>query len=117
MNLSIKKTTRNKIVTIELETKDFSTFENQMLDQLGEPEIEFDKSYGSNPIKFKKRIRNGFKVKVRFDIGLDDSDKTSEYIDEFLEELKEKLSDAMYELSNTYNEDLRSSVETVAIRY
>ena len=51
MDLSIKKTTKNKIVTIELETKNFTSNENIMLDQMGEPEIEFNKSYGAKELE------------------------------------------------------------------
>lgn len=118
MDLSIKKTTKNKIVTIELETKNFTSNENIMLDQMGEPEIEFNKSYGANPVNFKKRIRSGFKVRVKFDINLEgDSDRTAEFIDAFLEELKDKLSEAMFNLSNSYNEELKSSTKLVKIEY
>ena len=118
MNLITKKTTRNKIVTIELTTNDFSSIENKMLDELGEPVITFDKNYGSNSVKFSKKIRSGFKVKVKFDASLEaDTDKTAEYINLFLEELKDKLSEAMYEVESQYNEDLKSSEEITKIRY
>ena len=118
MYLTTKKETRNKIVTITLTTEQFTDKENAMLDQLGEPVITINKSYGANGINFSKKIRTGFKVKVKFDISLDkDSDKTAEYVDSFLEELKEQLSNKMYELESSYNEELKTSCKTEKIVY
>lgn len=118
MDLKVKKVTKNKVVAIELSTFNFTQLENKMLDELGEPFIEFNKSYGSNAINFKKRIRTGFKVKVKFDASLEtDTDKTAEYISDFLEELKDKLSDAMFEVEGQYNDDLKTCEEVTHIKY
>jgi hypothetical protein len=118
VDLRIKRVTKNKIVSIELNTFNFTQLENKMLDELGEPVIEFNKTYGSNAITFSKRIRSGFKVKVKFDASLEnDTDKTAEYISNFLDELKEKLSEAMSNLSFQYNEDLKTREEVSHIDY
>lgn len=118
MYLTTKKETKNKIVTITLTTEQFTDKENQMLDQLGEPIISINKSYGANGINFSKKIRTGFKVKVRFDINLDkDTDKTAEYIESFLTDVKDQLSQKMYELEDSYNEELKPSCKTDKIDY
>jgi hypothetical protein len=106
------------MVTLELETIGFTLDENTMLDQLGEPRIEMDKCYGSNSIKFCKKIRSGFKVRVRFDASLEsDVSITAGYIDQFLDEVQTQLEDKMFNLSNEFSEDLVTSEETKFIKY
>lgn len=118
MKLKVSRSTRNKIVTLELSTSCFTDLENQMLDQLGEPIIEFDKAYGNNNVKFSKKIRSNFRVKVKFDANLDsDTDITADYIDAFLDELGEKLSEAMSKVSDEYNISLIPSEEYICIKY
>lgn len=118
MKLNVKKTTRNKVVTIELSTFDFTERENQMLDQLDEPIIEFEKTYGANVIKFSKRIRTGFKVRVKFDATLnDDIIDTADYVTDFLNELRELLEDKMANLNMEFNDDLKSSEKVYEIKY
>lgn len=118
MKLRINRTTKNKVVILELSTSCFTEQENEMLDQLGEPIIEFDKSYGNNTIKFAKKIRSNFRLKVKFDANLEpDTDITADYIDEFLDELQEKLSEAMFEKSVEYNTSLMPKDELICIKY
>lgn len=118
MKLKINRTTKNKVVTLELSTACFTELENEMLDQLGEPIIEFDKVYGNNTVKFSKKIRSNFRVKVKFDANLDtDTDMTASYIDQFLDELQDRLSDAMYKVSAEYNTSLIPKEEYICIRY
>lgn len=118
MRLKLTKTTRNKVVTLELETLDFTQAENEMLDQLGEPIIKFDKSYGNHVVKFSKKIRSNFRVRIKFDGNLDSTtDVTANYIESFEEELKTKLSDAMSNLLNDYNEELAPAQELIDIKY
>lgn len=118
MKLKVSRSTRNKVVTLELSTSCFTELENEMLDQLGEPIIEFNKSYGNNPVKFSKKIRSNFRAKVRFDANLDsDTDITADYIDEFLDELQDKLSDAMSKVSDEYNTSLIPKEEYICIKY
>lgn len=118
MKLKVVRSTKNKIVTLELSTTCFTDLENQMLDQLGEPIIEFDKSYGNNNVKFSKKIRSNFRVKVKFDANLDsDTDITADYIDAFLSELEDKLSEAMFKISDEYNTSLIPKEEYICIKY
>lgn len=118
MKLKVNRSTRNKVVTLELSTSCFTELENEMLDQLGEPIIEFDKVYGNNTVKFSKKIRSNFRVKVKFDANLEsDTDITADYIEAFLDELKDKLSEAMFKVSDEYNPSLVPKEEDICIKY
>lgn len=118
MKLRISRSTRNKIVTLELETVAFTDKENRMLDQLGEPVIEIDKTYGNHPVKFSKKIRTNFRLRIRFDGNLDlNTDITGDLINEFQEELETKLSDAMTNLLNNYSDDFNTKEEVIEIKY
>lgn len=118
MKLKVSRTTKNKVVTLELSTSCFTDLENEMLDQLGEPIIEFDKVYGNNVVKFSKKIRSNFRVKIKFDANLEeDTDITADYIEQFLDELEDKLSDAMYKVSDEYNISLIPKEEYICIKY
>lgn len=118
MKLRVRRATKNKVITLELETIDFTEKENGMLDQLGEPYIEVDQSYGNNAVKFYKKIRTGFKVKVKFDANLENNtEKTAEYIEQFIEYIQEELATAMSKLSDEYNEELVPKDQTFEISY
>ena len=118
MKLEVVRSTKNKVVTLELSTSCFTELENEMLDQLGEPIIEFNKAYGNNAVKFSKKIRSNFKVKVKFDANLEsDTDVTADFIEEFMDELQEKLSDAMCKVSDEYNTSLIPKEEYIEIKY
>lgn len=118
MKLKVSRSTKNKVVTLELSTSCFTDIENAMLDQLGEPVITFDKVYGNNAVKFSKKIRSNFRVRVKFDANLEsDTDVTADYIDEFLDELQDKLSDAMSKVSDEYNTSLVPKEEFICIKY
>ena len=118
MLLKVDRHTKNKIVTLELTTVNFTDKENDMLDQLGEPIIEMDKTYGSNPVKFSKKIRSGFRVKVKFDLSLEEeADVTADYITDFINELTEQLEAKMDELAEDYEPLLAPDTEYKEIRY
>ena len=118
MKLRVVRSTKNKIITLELSTFCFTELENEMLDQLGEPVISMDKSYGNNIVKFAKKIRSNFKVKVKFDANLESStDRTAELVEQFLEEIQEKLEVAMSSISDEYNEELIPKEEIIQINY
>lgn len=118
MRLKVTRTTKNKVITLELNTQCFTALENEMLEQLGEPIIEIDKNYGSNPVRFSKKIKSNFKVKVKFDSNLDaNTDITADLVEEFLEDLQTKLEDAMSKLADDYNEDLVSQEQLIDIIY
>lgn len=118
MNLLVTKTTKNKIVTIELTTAGFTCKENQMLDQLGEPIITIEETYGQNVIKFSKKIRSGFKVKVKFDANLEDgTEKTADYIEQFLDSVQEQMEAKMEKLEEEFEPELMTSKESRVIKY
>lgn len=118
MKLRVKRSTKNKKTTLFLETIEFSERENNMLNELGEPVINVDKTYGNNSIKFEKKIRNGFKVRLKFDANLEnDADQTAAYIEEFLEFIQEELSDRMSLLSDDYNEEFIPKDQSFEITY
>lgn len=104
MKLKVKKTISKRIITLEIETTSFTVEENKMLDILGEPIVSFKKIYGENfGVEIEKKIRTGFKVKVKFD-GSDDIIKADEASDKFLEELPEMLGEMMAKLKDLYDE-------------
>lgn len=118
MRLKVTRTTKNKVITLELSTMCFTDLENEMLEQLGEPVIEIDRNYGNNPIKFSKKIKSNFKVKVKFDSNLDaTTDITANLVEEFLEDIQTKLEDAMAKLVDDYNEDLVPQEQIIDIKY
>ena len=118
MRLKVTRTTKNKVITLELSTMCFTELENEMLEQLGEPIISIDRSYGQNPIKFAKKIKSNFKVKVKFDSNLDaNTDITANLVDEFLEDIQEELENAMSKLADDYNEDLIKKEKIIDTKY
>lgn len=118
MRLKVTRTTKNKVITLELSTMCFTDLENEMLEQLGEPIVSIDKSYGQNPVKFSKKIKSNFKVKVKFDSNLDaNTDITASLVDEFMEDIQEKLEEAMSKLEDDYNEDLIPQEKIIEINY
>ena len=118
MQLKITRDTRKKIVTLTLETTSFSVEENKMLDQMGEPRIDFEKQYGKTPISIQdKKIRSGFKYKVKFDCNEDGTEKVSEYIEAFLEDIEEVLTESMSKLKEEYTKDLEPASYYKDIKY
>ena len=103
MKLKVKKTISKRIITLEIETTSFTAEENKMLDILGEPIVNFEKIYGDNlAVSLEKKIRTGFKVKVKFD-GTDDIMAADKASDKFLEDLPEELAKIMEKLKDLYD--------------
>jgi DNA-binding protein YbaB len=118
MKLKVTRTTKNKVITLELNTQCFTELENEMLEQLGEPVISIDRNYGQNPVKFSKKIKSNFKIKVKFDSNLDaTTDITTDLVEEFLEDVQEKLEEAMSKLVDDYNEELVPKETIIDIKY
>lgn len=104
MKLKVLKAISKRIITLEIETTSFTAEETKMLDILGEPIIKFEKIYGDNlAVSIDKRIRTGFKVKIRFD-GTDDIIAADAACNKFLEELPESLGDTMDQLRRLYDD-------------
>lgn len=118
MKLKVVRTIKNKIIRLDINTQCFTETESEMLEQLGEPIINFEKSYGNNVIKFSKKIKSNFKVTVKFDASLeDDMDKTAEYVMDFVDDLEEMLSEAMAELNDEYILDVIPKEDIREIKY
>lgn len=116
MKIKVLKNISKRIITLELETTSFTAEENKMLDILGEPVIKFDKVYGPNlAVSIDKRIRTGFKVKVKFD-GTDDIVAADNASNQFLEDLPEKLASVMEKLKELYV-DIDGAKENVPPTY
>lgn len=104
MQLKYNKTIRNKVITLELETVNFTTKEKQLIEQYGEPIIKFEKVYLCEfPVEFERRIMNGFKIRVKFN-GSNDVDKAADAANLFFEEIQEELYKAMLDLEDQYLE-------------
>jgi hypothetical protein len=113
MQLKIIKSIRRRIITLELSTIGFTPSENKMLDELGEPVVSFEKVYGTNAVQISKRIRTGFKIRLKFD-GTEDIESTSIACSEFIEAIKAHLADMMISLQEDY-EDLNDIKAEVTI--
>lgn len=104
MKLKVLKSINKRMITLEIETTNFSLEENKMLDILGEPVVKFEKIYGDNlAVSFEKRIRTGFKTKVKFD-GTDDIVAADAASEKFLEDLPEALGSIMEKLKMLYDD-------------
>lgn len=104
MRLKVLKNISKRIITLDIETTSFTEEENKMLDILGEPVIKLDKTYEDNfTVSIERRIRTGFKTKVKFD-GTEDIVAADEATEKFLEDLSEKLASAMEKLKIIYDD-------------
>lgn len=103
MQLKFDKSIRNNVIMIALETINFTPDETKALDRFGEPEIHFEKSYaaGQFPVAFTRKIRKGFKVRVKFD-GSQNIEAATAAANQFFEEIQEELADAMFEVMAKY---------------
>lgn len=112
MRLKAKTQIKNRVVNMLIETTDFTNDENNMLDQVGEPLIYINKSYGPNPIKIEKKVRSGFRVMIKFDGNLSENmEDVNGYADELIEDINLKINEAMNIASLDYSEALNSKKE------
>jgi hypothetical protein len=85
-----------------METVNFTYEENQALDQYCEPEIKIEKMYlGKYPVSFCKKIRSGFKLRIKFD-GTEDIDSATEAAHMFFDEIQLELGDKMSDVIDKY---------------
>ena len=116
MRLKVQKYINKRVITYELETVNFTSEENKMLDILGEPVITLKKVYGDNlGVDIQKKIRTGFKVKVKLD-GTDNIVAADSAADKFLEDLAEELSSTMEKMKELYD-DIDGVNENKPIKY
>ena len=98
MQLKYNNRVRNKVIIIELETTNFTKRENEALDRFGEPVVKLEKVYdGGFPVNFEKKIKTGFKLRVKFD-GSKDLQAATDAANLFFEEIQEVLSQEMSSL-------------------
>ena len=117
MKLRIARDTQDLIVKLELETVNFTDQENLMLDQMGEPIVVIDKNYGSNHVKFRKKIRRGFKTRQEFDARLDSPKQTAIYVEQFIADVTKELEREMKKLALAYEVELTPRKQTIEINY
>lgn len=97
MQLKYDKSIRRKVITIELETTNFSTRENLAIKKFGEPVIKLEKMYGDFSVSVERRIKTGFKVRVRFD-GTEDFEAAVSAANQFFEEIQDLIRDELESL-------------------
>lgn len=116
MQLKIVTSIKNSIISVELETINFSGTENKMLDQFGEPIYHLEAIYQQEfAVSIHKKIRSNFKVKVRFD-GTKDIDKASLAVNEFIDQIKEEIPIFMDQyIDKVEFIDLKAGVDIVDI--
>lgn len=104
MQLRYDNSVKNRIITVELETTHFTQKEVNALEKFGEPLIAIEKVYRQSfPVKVEKRIRTGFKIKVKFD-GTEDMQEAVEAANAFIEDVTELLTESMSELIDQLDE-------------
>lgn len=95
MQLKYNKFIRNNIVTVELETMNFTIRELTALKKFGEPVIRFEELYNTTfTVVFERRIKTGFKLEVRFD-GSKDLEQAADAANQFFEQVKVVLEGTM----------------------
>jgi hypothetical protein len=95
MQLKYDKSIKNKIITITLETSNFSPVETKAIDDYGDPTVVFSKSYdGSFAVEISKKLKAGFKLTQKFD-GTADLLKAITAADTFYEDIKLTLETSM----------------------
>lgn len=104
MQLKYENSVKNRIITMELETANFIAREIMALEKFSEPIVKVEKVYRTKfPVSFEKKIRTGFKVKVKFD-GNDNMTEAVEAANEFFEEIQELLTAQMAEVMEKLDE-------------
>lgn len=115
MQLKITTEVKRSIIVVELETINFCKHENDLLDQFGEPEFIFEKTYipGNYVVSIHKKIRSNFKIRVKFDGSKDDQamiDATTA-VNQFIEEVQEAI-DVFYDTWISAKEDIMLDLKT-----
>ena len=103
MQLRYNNYVRNNVVYMELETANFTHEENAALEKFGEPVIKIDKVYSGHPVSIERKIKTGFKVRVKFD-GSDNVQNAIEAANEFYDDLVDTMRDEMSTLMCNYRD-------------
>lgn len=101
MKLKTKKTISKRVISVEFETLGFTAEENEILDAVGEPVIEYETVFNMEVISIEKKIRTGFKTKVKFngESNIGSADKAA---DNFIAKIKDLLAVAMADAKDLY---------------
>lgn len=98
MQLRYNNRVANRVIYMDLETANFSRKEDDALKKFGEPVIKFEKVYnGGHSISIERRIKTGFKIRVKFD-GSEDMAMAVEAANNFFEDLTDELTLSMQAL-------------------
>ena len=123
MQLLINTNIRRSIITIELETINFTKRENELLDQFGEYIFDFENVYqGDFAVSIHKKVRSNFKLKIRFDGSKNEETmkKATLAANQFIEEIQEALDEGyeewLYnkeELLEQFDNGLGATISTI----
>ena len=100
MQLLINTNIRRSIITIELETINFTKKENELLDQFGEYVFDFEKVYQNDfAVSIHKKVRSNFKLRIKFDGSKDEETmrKATLAANDFIEEIQVALDEGYEE--------------------
>ena len=103
MKLKHTYTVSKRKIVIELSTEDFTATESKALDMLGEPVVNFQKTYTDRfTISISKTIRRQFAhVRIVLD-GTDNFELANKAHQDFMDDIKEVLIAEMDKLMDTY---------------
>ena len=96
MQLLINTNIRRSIITIELETINFTKKENELLDQFGEYVFDFEKVYQDDfAVSIHKKVRSNFKLRIKFDGSKNEETmkKATLAANDFIEEIQVALDE------------------------
>ena len=123
MQLLINTNIRRSIITIELETINFTKRENELLDQFGEYVFDFEKVYQHDfAVSIHKKVRSNFKLRIKFDGSKNEETMkkatlaANEFIEEIQEALDEGYEDWLYnkeELLEQFDNGLGATISTI----
>lgn len=105
MQLKYDRKIQNRIITLTLESVNFTEEEIKMIDDLGDPIINMDKTYQETfkVLIVNKKLKTGFKnVMIKFD-GTLDMAKAETALTEFIEDLKVIISSELEKIRDIYN--------------
>jgi hypothetical protein len=111
MQLRYNKTIRKNIVTVDLEAVNFTKRELEAFQRFGEPTISVEKLYPIEddnptfPVKFSKRLRSSFRIRVKFD-GTHDIEGALVAAESFYEDVVVMIEDALYEVTDKLEDSL-----------
>ena len=96
MQLAIETKIRKSIITVEIETVNFTKIENDLLDQFGEFVYNLETLYqGEFAVAIHKKIRSNFKIRIKFDgsASEDAMERATAAANEFIEQVQEEIED------------------------